>query len=887
MNRREFLKGTAAATALLSLPSFATVFALGSCAPKGQASPGDIANISPALQANVDALFGWIGQNGWAGYLEALKLSLPASADVDALTALIPHSVLQQLAGKKGFEDFAGSKLIEPGFPAMSLLYHMLANPRVKPGGFTDAQYPDLAQLDLLEDYIYALLNWSAYKELYHVKSDDELVLAVFAYEYRTAFKTPHHRHADMVFSRTGIGRIGTHAGKYDAPNRCYTNNPSAKAGDKHIAVMPARYGLFIARKVPCKDKSLSMMSMSQRKAGDRHYLHCDSEEHVLLPVRKVFNNDLLTGLATLLFEDYHESRKIANLLDDRSLIRKSAHLVEMHALGSSLLALSKPAPLITPLRDDKHHIRTFTAIPDNNDNRYFTAYFNDTIVKTVEDIEITDSTGMIRSYNGYKNPRNSPMYVHLSHHLSGDTAYVYTGRLAGQDQSFEEVIGGKRIAPLFEDRICDGSVSAKLTVGPGPLAALCAKGVLKAFSIITAPDFLPQVDNFDLQEFDVAPGRSKEPSLFFEGGIASLANCDIPPNPLVYQHDPKALLDFNPPKTYTAVISTKGRKKAHQPAIDFESPETSKDYVFSSYLPDMCSSVFAPGWDVTYSAPKLHTDQEIFLSTQGLGSPFVEDMKLCAAMNGMWPAASPDASRTYQGSVTDKQNKGPEWERNPTAIPLMDDEIGFAEASPAVKEHRLKASYGWDGEQGPFIEPLKEKAGTRWYVNFTDLGRADYVENALNDTLDMSKLRELDSREVYHRTFCLRRCLNAIGNAYIPNGENSLWLVSAEKADWSKAAKGYGIMRALLSQSSNDWAVKPRAGISGPGYLFVFAAYTPDAHSGLIRWVDNGDHTKRRRVPCEKIYVCQVTKDNVAYYSIDIRSMNAYDASHWKLAGA
>lgn len=887
MNRREFLKGTAAATALLSLPSFATVFALGSCAPKAHTLPEDLADVSPDLQSHADALFDWIRKNGWADYLETLNLSLPASTDVHALSSLIPEGALQALVKTKGFEDFAGNKLIEPGFPAMSLLYHLLANPRVKPGGFTEAQYPELAQLDLLEDFIYALLNWSAYQEQYNISGTGDLVLAVFAYEYRTAFKTPHHQHADMVFSRTGIGRIGSHAQRYDGPNRCYTNNPSGKPGDKHIAVVPARYGLFVAKKVPCKDQSLSLMSMSQRKYKDRHYLHCDSEEYVLLPVRKVFNRDLLIDSAELLFEDDHESRKIANLLDDKSLIRKSADLVTAQTLRSSLLMLSKPAPLITPLRDKKNHIRTFTAVPDNNDNRYFTAYFNDTIVKTVEDIEITDSTGMLRSSNEYKNPRNSPMYVHLGHHLSDETTYVYTGRSAGPDQSFEDVIGGKRIAPLFEDRICDGSVSVKITIGSGPLAALSAKGVLRAFSIITAPDFLPQVDNFDLQEFDVAPGRSKEPSLFFEGGIASLANCDIPPNPLVYHNDPGALSAFNPQKTYTAVISAKDRHNGRSLPIDFRSPETGKDYVFSSYLPDMCSSVFAPGWDVTYSAPKLHTDKGVFLSTQGLGSPFVEDMKLCAAMNGMWPAASPDASRTYQGSVTDKQNKGPEWERNPTAIPLMDDEIGFADDSPAVKEHALKVSYGWDGEQGPFIEQVKEKTGTQWHVNFTDLGRADYVENALHDALDMSKLRELDSQEVHHRAFCLRRCLNEISPAYIPNGANSLWLVSAEKADWMHPAKGYGLTKALLSQTSNGWAVKPRAGISGPGYLFVFAAYTPDAHSGAIRWVDHGDHTKRRRVPCEKIYVCQATKSKVAYYSIDVKTMNAYDASHWKFAGA
>lgn len=885
MNRREFLKGAAAATVLLNLASFASVFAQGG-RPKAVTDPGDLANVSPALQAKAGELFGWIAQSGWGAYFGSLGVKLPATSDVSALTATIDAEVFAKIVQTKGFEDFAGTKLIEPGFPAMSLLYHVLANPRVKPE--SKVTYPDLSQLSLLEDYIYALLNWSAYKELYHVKSDDELVMAVFAYEYRTAFKTPHHQHADLVFSRTGIGRIGTHAARYDSSNRCYTNNPSGEAGDKHMAVIPARYGLFIAKKVPCKDQDLSLMAMSQRKAGDVHYLHHDSEAYVLMPLRKLFNDDLLTDSAPLDFGEYHESRKIANLLKNDKLIRRSEHLVASKSLGSSVLVISQPAPLITPLRDASHRIMTFEARPDNNDNRYFTAYFNDKIVSKVEDIEITDSTGMLRSPNDYLSPRNAPMYVHLSHHLTSDTVIAYTARPLSEKQSFEQVIGRKRITPLFEDKICDGSVSAKLKIASGPLQAIAAKGTLKAFSIITAPDFLPQVDCFDFQDFDIAPGHSKEPSLFYEGGIASLANSDIPPNPFVYRNDPQALAGLNPRNTYTAVISVKRRAHGHKKeAIDFHSPETDKGYVFSSYLPDMCSSVFAPGWDVTYSGTVQKDHQGVFLSTQGLGSPFVEDMKLCAAMNGMWPAASPDASRTYQGSVTEKQNKGPEWERNPTAVPLMDDEIGFALDSPAVKEYRQKASYGWDGEQGPFIEPLKEGSGMQWYINFTDLGRADYVENTLSDALDMSKLRELDSSEVYHRMHCLRQCLHAIDPAYAPNGENNLWLVSAEKADWAGSAKGYGITKSLLSQPGNDWAVKPRAGISGAGYLFVFAAYMPDADFRDMRWVDDGDRTKRRRVPCTKIYVCQVTKAKVAYYSVDTRSMNAYDESHWKLAGA
>ncbi len=90
-----------------------------------------------------------------------------------------------------GFDDFAGMNMIKPGFPAFSLLYHALASPRVRPASVT--AYPELEQLDVLENYIYALAEWNHLKSIHQVGSNDDLVMAVFAYEYRPAFKTPHH----------------------------------------------------------------------------------------------------------------------------------------------------------------------------------------------------------------------------------------------------------------------------------------------------------------------------------------------------------------------------------------------------------------------------------------------------------------------------------------------------------------------------------------------------------------------------------------------------------------------------------------------------------------------------------------------------------------------
>jgi hypothetical protein len=278
-----------------------------------------------------------------------------------------------------------------------------------------------------------------------------------------------------------------------------------------------------------------------------------------------------------------------------------------------------------------------------------------------------------------------------------------------------------------------------------------------------------------------------------------------------------------------------------------FKNPTLPKGDVVSGFLPDVASSVFAPGWDITYSADKPGST-DVYLSTEGLGSPFVEDMKLCAAANGMWPASSPDAARTYQGSLDP-------WSRNPTAIPLLDDELGFHKNSPAGLAMK-KETFGWDGVQGPFMENLDGK----WKINFADIGRADVVQNALDGKVDMSKLRELTSAELISRMACLRKCIDHLPKVNFKGytGEDKMvaftrwWLISAEPVHFGQDnAKGWGIPSTLVGTDTKWVTDKANAKVSGKGYLYVIV----DVNGKKVTW----DGFGRRRVDCTKMYVCQV----------------------------
>jgi hypothetical protein len=232
------------------------------------------------------------------------------------------------------------------------------------------------------------------------------------------------------------------------------------------------------------------------------------------------------------------------------------------------------------------------------------------------------------------------------------------------------------------------------------------------------------------------------------------------------------------------------------------------------TYMTDGASNEFGPGWEITYS----DRGGRPFYSTYGLGSPFLEDVKFCASANAYWPAASPDASRTFHREDT------------PTAIPLLDDELGFHEDDPENPKGG-QSTPGWDGEFRPFF------INGRSAVNHSSLDRGDYISNYRSKTFGVNKLLlEVGTDELIRRMDCLRACIEILPGAGQVNS-TKLWLISARKI-----------------------AVWPTGLVTGePGYKYEFA--TPKGKPN-----SSGTDLRRLIQPVDKVYTCYVTTERVMW---------------------
>jgi hypothetical protein len=265
------------------------------------------------------------------------------------------------------------------------------------------------------------------------------------------------------------------------------------------------------------------------------------------------------------------------------------------------------------------------------------------------------------------------------------------------------------------------------------------------AYSLVTAPDFFPTCDQRELTEWTSSNAVPKSlRDQIWNRSPAPLSDVRYPAN--LQLRLPRNPFD-SAEDTISALVPLWGQ---------LPEPRTfpaAADSLRHSHLPDDAAGVFAPGWDCTRDI----TDTGItHLAAYGLGSPFPEDAKLCAALSTFWPAVAPDATREMEPATGNQSG---------TVSPLTDQEIGQVGDLP------------WDGVPGP---RRVEVSGLR-FAEYASFDHVDYVRNALDRKFTLRLTARVDSTEYERRVMAMAYAYLALGAERTGNYQTPVSLVDQD----------------------------------------------------------------------------------------------------------
>ncbi len=709
----------------------------------------------------------------------------------------------------EGLLDYSnsGNQLITPYDFSKSLLIHCLSNPLFKDNRID--YYPSIEEIEIIENLVFSSIYFSNPRTLQLLKDEhgDSLVIGVFSYQYNVAERTCHFKHADMNYSRTGISRVGNNEVFYDPINRSYepTNQENG------IRVMPARFGTFLCLKLKGNESS-EFIIMDQKQL--------DANLEFLFPIHKLFsgNECLLGSNIEISYNEYHRNEKLNrvhnseientipingyDLADFPFVIdnnTKQGFLNSAQVSNSNCIIIPTASPLAEP------------AIQSNR-------YVQFIVPSVTESARFSTSLAIPAKIIGQRQARQAPEYVNIRNIVKQEQVIdrnedVQNISNLSEEEFVQKIGGGSYNAIDFIDRTADGFVNA--------ITNLELKSY-SAYSLITAPDYFPYVNQRDIFKYNI------EVDKFDQGGADPLSDGRI-----------KANINYdtfkNDLNSLTAIVGMSSSEQI--------SNLNRQDIYQASFLPDAASSIYAPGWDISMDID-TETNQG-FNAAYGLGSPFPEDAKLCAALNSYWPAAAPDASRTFFRSKTYRG-----FPKQPTAIPLTDFELGI---HPLLADQMdVDTNFGWDGEHGPFFEIIDEIE----YVNYCDIARSDYSFNFWQGKIGLNSFNKITTTSFISRMNAMKKCISELPPFGDTVKANRLWLVSfVQIIDWTTEP------------------IKIDPTLIDKGYQFIFA----EVNDSTI--VTTNEDIKRLRVAVSKKYICQMDQSNFFWEEQNLEQLNNFAA--------
>jgi hypothetical protein len=651
-----------------------------------------------ALIDAVKAVCDRLDRHGWRDLLRAasagqLDIRQPTTAALRQ-ALLAPLTTVDRTV--RGFEDFAptGRQGVTPGRPAQSLLFHALASPGVRLGPEAPlAAFPTAREIDDVENFVFGAEppTLAALRQRVGLPASSSFDVVVFAYEYRPAADTCSRAHADLTFSRTGVARVGTRPPLYRAEHRGF--QPEVEEEPFAFRVCPAHYGAFLAVRRKPGDGFAPM----RPRAGD-------GEREFWLPVHKLFTGgECIAGLnVSVAFTTFHYNDKIRRVQRLRGTMRPETPPFQLReGIAQMMNATANPGylcptvheRLVEPAVMDGKFV-TYPVPPGPNG---FAAF--EPGAQTLNDAEV----------------RPAPAYVHAR-------TKVVAERLFDLNEFADvraEVAKGGYAALHYVDFTGEGFVDVDVTGLPSTDVAAPSR---QAYSLVGAPDFFPSTGQRELTDWSSSAAVPK---------AVRSALWGVPPAPL---SDTRLPANLQMPghrfddteETVTALVPLFGASPSGA------MPPMLEDALRHSCLPDDAAGVFAPGWDV--STDKTAAGRPVHhLAAYGLGSPFPEDSKLCAALSTFWPSVAPDITRgmsihTGNGSLRH------------TVAPLTDEEIGQVGTLP------------WDGNRGPQVVTIDGQL----FAECESFLHVDYVQAALESRFTARLTGRVTSDEYKRRVLAM-----------------------------------------------------------------------------------------------------------------------------------
>ncbi|MFN5960044.1 MAG: hypothetical protein ACK5CW_01030, partial [Verrucomicrobiota bacterium] len=371
------------------------------------------------------------------------------------------------------------------------------------------------------------------------------------------------------------------------------------------------------------------------------------------------------------------------------------ASLSESKSDGKGLV-VPEPGPLIREARY-KGKLLTFpwhNTLSRNTKNIQISSYF------VMPNASVPTSPGYYGDAD-QDSPRNAPEYINIRHRVVDEKIES----LNGHPDLMETISKGGYEALHYTDGTGDGWVAATCQ----QLQEQGVRNTRAAFVLVGLPDFLPKINQRDLMRWwkTEVPQRLRAtlwtvpPLALSHARIA--ANVELP-------------IGFSiSDDTVTAIVSQNPSPGVDPAALPVQKPNGPLNFEKVG-LSDGSPGLFDPGWDVSIGVRSTNGGNDIhkYLVGHGLGSPFIEDAKLCAALGAYWPGLAPDATRQYPPEKWLFDMSYP-W---PSIAPLTDEELGMI---PSANGKPMS----WDGVPGP----QRRKAGDRDVVAYHRMEHVDYID--------------------------------------------------------------------------------------------------------------------------------------------------------------